>query len=283
MTMVAAVSSMYRPQQTFMPAASLPAFHERRPRQNGLLELVPDEVWERLAPHLQLMSFGMGTVLYEPGTALRNVYFPTTAIVSVMYETHDGASAEVARVGDEGVAGVSLLMGGESNCRSVVQRAGQAYRLRSSILKQEFDRGGLVAQMLLRYSLSLITQMAQTAVCNRHHSLEQQLCRWLLLSLDRLSGNHVQTTHEMIANTIGVRRVGVTQAVGKLQRLGVIHCGRGRITVLDRRALESHVCECYAVVKRETERLMPCNQTDYDHARIHHANGHNNAAHHHGI
>ncbi len=183
-----------------------------------------------------------------------------------MYETHDGASAEVARVGDEGVAGVSLLMGGESNCRSVVQRAGQAYRLKGHILKQEFDLGGPVAQMLLRYSLSLITQMAQTAVCNRHHSLEQQLCRWLLLSLDRLPGNNVQTTHELIANTIGVRRVGVTQAVGKLQKLGVIHCSRGRITVLDRSALEAHVCECYAVVKRETERLMPSSH----HSACHH-------------
>jgi len=262
MTMVAAVSSIYRPQHAFMPVASLSSFQPRQPRLNGLLDLVPDDVWDRLSPHLQLMSFGVGTVLYEPGTALRNVYFPTSAVISVMYETNDGASAEVARVGDEGVAGVSLLMGGESNCRSVVQRSGQAYRLKGNILKQEFDRGGPVAQMLLRYSLSLITQMAQTAVCNRHHSLEQQLCRWLLLSLDRLPGNHVETTHELIANTIGVRRVGVTQAVGKLQRLGVISCGRGRITVLDRHALESHVCECYAVVKRETERLTPSHHAD---------------------
>ncbi|MDB5802070.1 MAG: Crp/Fnr family transcriptional regulator [Rhodocyclales bacterium] len=268
MTMVAAIPSMYRTQHAFMPAPQLPAFQERLPRHNGLLDLVPDDVWDRLAPHLQLMSFGLGTVLYEPGTALKNVYFPTTAVISVMYETHDGASAEVARVGDEGVAGVSLLMGGESNCRSVVQRAGQAYRLRGHILKQEFDHGGPVAQMLLRYSLSLITQMAQTAVCNRHHSLEQQLCRWLLLSLDRLPGNNVHTTHELIANTIGVRRVGVTQAVGKLQKLGVICCSRGRITVLDRSALESHVCECYAVVKRETQRLMPSHHGDCHHHHI---------------
>jgi len=266
MTMVAAYPSMYRTQHAYMPAPPLSAYQARLPRQNGLLDLVPDDVWERLSPHMQLMSFGMGTVLYEPCTALKNVYFPTTAVISVMYETNDGASAEVARLGDEGVAGVSLLMGGESNCRSVVQRAGQAYRLRGQILKQEFDNGGPVAQMLLRYSLSLITQMAQTAVCNRHHSLEQQLCRWLLLSLDRLPGNNVQTTHELIANTIGVRRVGVTQAVGKLQKLGVIHCSRGRITVLDRSALESHVCECYAVVKRETERLMPSHHVGCRHA-----------------
>jgi CRP-like cAMP-binding protein len=264
MTMVA-VSSMLRPQTAFRSVTSLPAYHERQPRRNGLLEQVPDDVWERLLPNLHLTNFERGAVLYEPGSALRNVYFPTSAVISLMYETHDGASAEVARVGDEGVAGVSLLMGGESNCRSVVQRAGQAYRLKSSLLKQEFDHGGPVAQMLLRYSLSLITQMAQTAVCNRHHSLEQQLCRWLLLSLDRLPGNNVQATHELIANTIGVRRVGVTQAVGKLQRLGVIHCGRGQITVLNRPALESHVCECYAVVKRETERLTPCRHVDSHH------------------
>ncbi|MDB5813575.1 MAG: transcriptional regulator, Crp/Fnr family [Rhodocyclales bacterium] len=266
MSMVAAIPSMYRSQRAFMPVPPLSEFQEHLPRHNALLDLVPDDVWERLAPHLQLMNFALGTVLYEPGTALKNVYFPTTAVISVMYETHDGASAEVARVGDEGVAGVSLLMGGESNSRSVVQRAGQAYRLKGSILKQEFDRGGEIAQMLLRYSLSLITQMAQTAVCNRHHSLEQQLCRWLLLSLDRIPGNHVHTTHELIANTIGVRRVGVTQAVGKLQKLGVIHCSRGRITVLNRAALESHVCECYAVVKRETERLMP----SHHHSACHH-------------
>jgi CRP-like cAMP-binding protein len=266
MTLAAAVPSTYRHQPAFVPVQSISAsaYRERQPRQNALLESLPQEVWDRLSAHLQLMSFELGTVLYEPGTALKNVYFPTTSVISVMYETHDGASAEVARVGDEGVAGVSLLMGGESNCRSVVQRAGQAYRLKSGILKQEFDRGGPVAQLLLRYSLSLITQMAQTAVCNRHHSLEQQLCRWLLLSLDRLPSNHVQTTHEMIANTIGVRRVGVTQAVGKLQKLGVIHCSRGRITVLDRHALESHVCECYAVVKRETQRLMPDNHQHHD-------------------
>ncbi|MEC5387887.1 Crp/Fnr family transcriptional regulator [Uliginosibacterium sp. H3] len=257
MTLVAAVSNTPRPQPAFMSLVTQPACHQRAPRHNALLDLVPDDVWERLAPHLQLLNCELGCVLYEPGTVLRNVYFPTTAVISVMYETNDGDSAEVARVGDEGVAGLSLLMGGESNSRSVVQRAGQVLRLKSSVLKQEFDNGGLVAQMLLRYSLSLITQMAQSAVCNRHHSLEQQLCRWLLLSLDRLPSNHVHTTHEMIANMVGVRRVGVTQAVGKLQRLGVIRCGRGRITVLDRPALESHVCECYAIVRRETERLMP--------------------------
>jgi len=269
MTLVAGISSAYRPAQAFMHVPSLSSFNDAGPsappRLNGLLELMPDEVWQRLSPHLQLSNYEVGAVLYEPGTVLRNVYFPTTAVVSVMYETHDGASAEVARVGDEGVAGVSLLMGGESNCRSIVQRAGQAYRLKGSILKQEFDRGGEVAQILMRYSLSLITQMAQTAVCNRHHSLEQQLCRWLLLSLDRLPGNHIHTTHELIANTIGVRRVGVTQAVGKLQKLGILNCNRGRITVMDRRALESHVCECYAVVKRENERLTPCHHHGAQH------------------
>ena len=199
----------------------------------------------------------LGMVLYESGAALRHIYFPTNSIVSLLYVMQDGASAEIAVVGNEGVIGVSLFMGGETTpSRAIVQSAGYAYRLTGARLKQEFSRHGEMLHVLLRYTQSLMTQMSQTAVCNRHHSLDQQLCRWLLLSLDRLSGNQLKMTQELIANMLGVRREGVTDAAGKLQKLGVIRYVRGKITVLDRPQLERLSCECYAVVKRETDRLL---------------------------
>ena len=200
----------------------------------------------------------LGRVLYEPGVALSHVYFPTTAIVSLLYVMEDGASAEIAVVGKEGIVGVSLFMGGESTpSRAVVQSAGQGFRLSAAVLKREFSRSGPVLHLLLRYTQALITQMAQTAVCNRHHSLDQQLCRWLLLSLDRLEGNQLVMTQELIANMLGVRREGVTEGALKLQRAGLIKYTRGHITVLDRPGLELRTCECYAVVKKEYDRLLP--------------------------
>ena len=199
----------------------------------------------------------LGEALYESGGQLHHVYFPTTSIVSLLYVMEDGASAEIAVVGNEGILGISLFMGGETTpSRAVVQSAGYGYRLRSQLLKQAFDRGGPVMHLLLRYTQALITQMAQTAVCNRHHSVEQQLCRWLLLSLDRLSSNELAMTQELIANMLGVRREGVTAAAGHLQRAGLIRYSRGHITVLDRPRLEQEVCECYAVVKKEVDRLL---------------------------
>ena len=199
----------------------------------------------------------LGEALYESGGQLHHVYFPTTSIVSLLYVMEDGASAEIAVVGNEGILGISLFMGGETTpSRAVVQSAGYGYRLRSQLLKQAFDRGGPVMHLLLRYTQALITQMAQTAVCNRHHSVEQQLCRWLLLSLDRLSSDELAMTQELIANMLGVRREGVTTAAGKLQRAGLIRYSRGHITVLDRPRLEQEVCECYAVVKKEVDRLL---------------------------
>lgn len=199
----------------------------------------------------------LGEVLYESGGQLQHVYFPTTSIVSLLYVMRDGASAEIAVVGNEGILGISLFMGGETTpSRAVVQSAGHGYRLKARLLKQEFQRAGPVMDLLLRYTQALITQMAQTAVCNRHHSVEQQLCRWLLLSLDRLSTSELTMTQELIANMLGVRREGVTEAAGNLQRAGVIRYSRGRITVLDREQLEQDVCECYAVVKKEFERLL---------------------------
>jgi CRP-like cAMP-binding protein len=199
----------------------------------------------------------LGTVLYESGGKLQHVYFPTTSIVSLLYVMTDGASAEIAVVGNEGILGISLFMGGETTpSRAVVQSAGYGYRLKAKLLKQEFGRGGPVMRLLLRYTQALITQMAQTAVCNRHHSVEQQLCRWLLLSLDRLSTFELTMTQELIANMLGVRREGVTEAAGKLQRAGLIRYKRGRITVLDRPGLEQEVCECYAVVQKEFDRLL---------------------------
>jgi len=195
--------------------------------------------------------------VYESGDPQGYVYFPTTAIVSLLYVMEDGSSAEIAIVGNEGVVGVALFMGGESTpSRAVVQSAGHAYRLRARTIKGEFDLGGVLQHLLLRYTQSLITQMAQTAVCNRHHAIEQQLCRWLLLSLDRLQSNELTMTQELIANMLGVRREGVTEAAGRLQAAGLIHYSRGRIKVLDRPGLEALACECYAVVKRETDRLL---------------------------
>jgi len=227
------------------------------PRENHILDALPAEERERLFPHLTLVEMPLGMVLYEAGEALRHIYFPTDSIVSLLYVMKDGASAEIAVVGNEGAIGVSLFMGGETTpSRGIVQSAGSAYRLSGRRLKQEFERHGQLLHVLLRYTQSLITQMAQTAVCNRHHSIDQQLCRWLLLSLDRLPSNRLNMTQELIANMLGVRREGVTGAAGKLQDLGVIHYSRGRITVLDRPKLEQLSCECYAVVKQETDRLQ---------------------------
>lgn len=228
------------------------------PRQNRLLAVLPAADLERLLPHLKLIPLPLGEVLYESGIELRYVYFPTDSIVSLLYVMEDGDSAEIAVVGNEGVIGISLFMGGETTpSRAVVQSAGHAYRLPGQALKQEFIRGAAMQHLLLRYTQALLTQMAQTAVCNRHHSLDQQLCRWLLLSLDRLASNKLVMTQELIANMLGVRREGVTEAAGKLQQAGLIHYSRGHITVLDRAGLEARTCECYAVVKKECDRLLP--------------------------
>jgi CRP-like cAMP-binding protein len=228
------------------------------PRDNRILDALPQVERERLFPHLKLVPMPLGSVLYESGAALRHIYFPTDSIISLLYVMRDGASAEIAVVGREGAIGVSLFMGGETTpSRAIVQSAGSAYRLTGRRLKMEFNRHGQMLHVLLRYTQTLITQMAQTAVCNRHHSLDQQLCRWLLLSLDRLSGNELTMTQELIANMLGVRREGVTEAAGKLQKLGVLRYRRGKITVLDRAKLEELSCECYAVVKKETDRLAP--------------------------
>ncbi len=228
------------------------------PRQNHLLLALPEQEWQRLTPNLEPSPMPLGLVLYESGSQLQHVYFPTTSIVSLLYVMEDGHSAEIAIVGHEGIVGVSLFMGGETTpSRGIVQSAGEAFRLSGRNLKEEFFRGGVLQRLLLRYTQALITQMSQTAVCNRHHSVEQQLCRWLLLSLDRLPSNELVMTQELIANMLGVRREGVTESAGKLQKLGLIHYSRGRITVRDRPALEDHACECYAVVKREFDRLLP--------------------------
>ena len=228
------------------------------PKENHLLEVLPPEVQGRLFPHLELVDLPLGHVLYESGHALRHVYFPIDSIVSMLYVMESGASAEIAVVGNEGLVGVALFMGGESTpSRAVVQSAGKAYRTPGHRVVEEFNRHGEMLMLFLRYTQALITQMAQTAVCNRHHSIDQQLCRWLLLSLDRLSGNKLVMTQELIANMLGVRREGVTDAAGKLQRKGVIEYNRGHITVIDRKQLETLSCECYQVVKRETDRLLP--------------------------
>lgn len=228
------------------------------PQQNHLLAALPPDVQSRLFPRLEPVSLPLGKVLYESGDTLRHVYFPTDSIVSLLYVMESGASAEISVVGNEGLIGISLFMGGESTpSRAIVQSAGSAYRLPSQQLKEEFNRHGDLQILLLRYTQALITQMSQTAVCNRHHTIDQQLCRWLLLSLDRLPDNRLTMTQELIANMLGVRREGVTEAAGKLQRAGVIHYSRGQITVLDRPKLEQLSCECYAVVKRETDRLLP--------------------------
>jgi CRP-like cAMP-binding protein len=228
------------------------------PTGNHLLAALPTVEFERWRPHLEFVDMPLGHVVYESGCALGHVYFPTTAIVSLLYVMEDGASAEIAVVGFEGVVGISLFMGGETTPnRAVVQSAGKGYRLKAQALKDEFQRAGPVMHLLLRYTQALITQMSQTAVCNRHHSLDQQLCRWLLLSLDRLQGSELVMTQELIANMLGVRREGVTEAALKLQRLGLIRYARGRISVLDRPGLEHRTCECYAVVRDEYLRLLP--------------------------
>jgi CRP-like cAMP-binding protein len=228
------------------------------PEQNHLLAALPAADYARLLPHLELLPLPLGLAVYESGRDQGYVYFPTTSIVSMLYVMEDGSSAEIAVVGNDGLVGIALFMGGETtSSRAVVQSAGFGYRLKAAFLKKEFERGGELQHLLLRSTQALITQMAQTAVCNRHHSLEQQLCRWLLLSLDRLSSNELKMTQELIANMLGVRREGVTEAAGQLQKDGIIRYSRGRITVLDRPMLETRVCECYAVVKREMDRLLP--------------------------
>jgi CRP-like cAMP-binding protein len=228
------------------------------PLQNHLLVALPAEEYEIILSHLELVPLTLGEVLYESGGELLYVYFPTTAIVSLLYVMENGASAEIAVVGNEGIIGIALFMGGGTMPnRAVVQSAGYAYRLRGSLIVKEFNRNGAMMRLLLRYTQALITQMAQTAVCNRHHSIDQQLCRWLLLSLDRLENNKLTMTQELIANMLGVRREGVTEAAGKLQEAGLISYSRGQITVLDRVGLEKRVCECYQVVKTETDRLLP--------------------------
>ena len=234
------------------------AASRHNPHQNHLLDALPAEDYQRLADHLELIPMKLGDVLYESGSALRYVYFPTTCIISLLYVMEDGASAEIAIVGNEGILGISLFMGGDTTpSRAIVQSAGHGYRLKADLLKAEFGRFGPTMHLLLRYTQALITQMSQTAVCNRHHTLDQQLCRWLLLSLDRLASDTLSMTQELIANMLGVRREGVTEAAGKLQAAGLIEYRRGAIQVLDRAGLELRCCECYAVVKKEYDRLLP--------------------------
>jgi CRP-like cAMP-binding protein len=225
---------------------------------NRLLAALPKSVQERWLPQLELAEMHLGQVVYEPNATLSHVYFPVSAIVSLLYVMENGASAEIAVVGNEGIVGISLFMGGGSTpSRAVVQSAGYGFRLKAEMLKDEFSHAGPVLHLLLRYTQALITQMAQTAVCNRHHSLDQQLCRWLLLSLDRLQGDELVMTQELIANMLGVRREGVTEGALKLQHAGLIRYVRGHITVLNRTGLERRTCECYAVVKKEYDRLLP--------------------------
>jgi CRP-like cAMP-binding protein len=228
------------------------------PKLNHLLAALAPPEYERWLPALEAVALPLGQVLYEPGDTLTHVYFPTTAIVSLLYVMENGASAEIAVVGNEGIVGISLFMGGQSTpSRAVVQSAGAAFRLVAGLMKTEFDRNGLVLHLFLRYTQALITQMAQTAVCNRHHNLDQQLCRWLLLSLDRLNRDELIMTQELISNMLGVRREGVTEAALKLQAAGLIRYSRGHITVLDRAGIERGACECYKVVKNEYDRLLP--------------------------
>jgi CRP-like cAMP-binding protein len=227
-------------------------------KKNHLLAALPDAEWKRWSPSIQRIQMPLGAVLYEPGITLDYVYFPITAIVSLLYVMENGASGEIAVVGNEGIVGISLFMGGQSTpSRAVVQSAGIGCRLKAKLMKDEFEKGGPVLHLLLRYTQALITQMSQTAVCNRHHSLDQQLCRWLLLSLDRLQSDELVMTQELIANMLGVRREGVTEGALKLQKAGLIKYARGRIKVLDRKGLETRACECYAVVAREYDRLLP--------------------------
>src|SRR5678815_4426649 len=239
-------------------ARDFPLATPHSPTQNHLLAALPAGDFDRLSAHLELTPMPLGEALYESGGRLQHVYFPTTSIVSLLYVMEDGASAEIAVVGNEGILGISLFMGGETTpSRAVVQSAGHGYRLKAALIKSEFERFGPPMHLLLRYTQALITQMSQTAVCNRHHSVDQQLCRWLLLSLDRLASNELSMTQELIANMLGVRREGVTEAAGKLQNAGLIRYQRGKITVLDRPRLEARSCECYQVVKTEFDRLLP--------------------------
>ena len=233
-----------------------PMSADAHPRENRLIASLPEAEWLRWQPHLELVELRLGSVIYESGDPLSHVYFPTTAIISLLYVTEQGASAEIAVVGSEGLVGISLFMGGESTpSRAVVQSAGRAYRMKAQMVKDEFVQGPIL-HLFLRYTQALITQMAQTAVCNRHHSLDQQLCRWILMSLDRLSGNEILMTQQLIADMLGVRRPGVTEVAHKLQQAGLIRYARGRITVVDRLGLEQRVCECYEVVQREYRRLL---------------------------
>ena len=228
------------------------------PRDNWLLAVLADSEWDRWVPHLEPVALPLGKVLYEPGGMLPYVFFPTTAIVSLLYVMENGDSAQIAVVGNEGLVGISLFMGGEStSSQAVVQAGGHGFRLKASLLMKEFSRGGPVLHLLLRYTQALITQMAQTSVCNRHHALDQQLCRWLLLTLDRLHSSELVMTQELLSTILGVRRASVTQAAGQLQKDGLIRYERGRISVLDRAGLEGRSCECYAVVKKEYDRLLP--------------------------
>lgn len=238
--------------------SSCPETTQGSPKQNRLLAALPAADFDALAAHLELVSLKVGDMLYGPGGQLQHAYFPTTAIVSLHYLTESGASCEVAGVGNEGVVGVSLYMGGNTTTTSaVVQSAGHAYRLRRRLIKQEFERAGALQRLLLLYAQALMTQMSQTAVCTRHHSLDQKLCRWLLLTLDRLPSNELLMTQELVASMFGVRRESITEAAGKLQRAGFISYRRGHISVLNRAGLEAAACECYAVVKKELSRLLP--------------------------
>ena len=234
----------------------MPAPHS--PRQNHLLASLPEAVYERLFPHLELVAMPLGLVVYTSGAELPDLYFPTSCIVSLVYVMANGASAEIAVTGFEGLLGVSLFLGGLTTPnQAVVQSGGHAYRIRADLIKKEFDQGGALQHLLLLYTQAFIAQMAQTAVCNRHHSLDQQLCRWLLLSMDRLRSDELKMTQELIANMLGVRRQGVAEAAGKLHKAGFINYQRGHINILDRGGLEARVCECYAVVKQEYDRLLP--------------------------
>ena len=237
---------------------SKPASSTPDPKQNHLIAALPTNVQNRLFPNLELVHLPLGKVLYESGDILRYAYFPTDSIISLLYVMEDGASAEISVVGNEGILGTALFMGGESTpSRAIVQSAGHAYRIAAQKFKEEFARHSEMLTLLLRYTQALLTQMAQTAVCNRHHSIDQQLCRWMLLSLDRLPSNSLVMTQELIANMLGVRRESVTESAGILQKLGIISYQRGHISVLDRKKLEQRSCECYAVVKKETDRLLP--------------------------
>jgi CRP-like cAMP-binding protein len=239
------------------PMANIAA-RSHSPKHNRLLAALPEASYDALQPFLEPLAMPLGLSVYESGGPQGYVYFPTTAIVSLLYVLEDGDSAEIAITGNDGLIGIALFMGGETTpSRAVVQSAGHGYRLKAAVLKKEFEDGGALQHLLLRFTQALITQMTQTAVCNRHHAVDQQLCRWLLLSLDRLPGNELVMTQELIANMLGVRREGVTEAAGKLQAEGLIEYRRGKITVLDRTHLEARVCECYSVVKREYDRLLP--------------------------